>query len=988
MSGKIILTRDCVATVLEQIAARAAYCVRADKAREQAAEKQIAPNTKPTTIDFIKTLFEHTKGPAFVCSFPNERGDPKHAGPRQIIGRKPTLTEQFLKRWDKPGRGAFICVGTLKEGAQSRSKENIAQSNCLHGDIDFKDLDTLGEEPIAFVKKHLARLKHQPSIIVHSGGGIHVYWLFKEPIDAQENMERIETALRQLADVIAGDLSVCEVARVMRLPGSHNSKEHIGWREVEIIELHADRRYELSDLEDWLSEQSPVMLRIVREKGRTVGEIEEEDFFGRYAREHGIKAPIDVEQRLRDMMYMGSGENSIHQTQLAVSASLLNRGTPKADVVALLLHHTKIAAGTYGARWNWRFEERAIERACDDWLRKHPEIKERQQRERTRESRQEEPGKEASKSGAEQASASSPGTGHNSSNVQRVSRIDRMREELAQVQACLKSSTGDADKRWHAPMYSAVKSMIALGWSNDQIKIACEPYCRGGFDDPELQDLINGGRMELDRSDPSFDSQLAAIDPVDLWGKFAPPSLPRGLLPDVIECFAYDQGMDMGADPSGIAISALAVCAGAIPDCVKLRVKRHNTGWVEPARLWVALVGSPSSKKSPTMAAAVRPLRRIDADQARRYAEERAIYDKLPKEEKLKVDPPKQVRSVLQDTTIEAAQDVLKDSPDGLLCYQDELSGWFGSMDKYSAGRGSAKDRAFWLEAFNGGSYSVHRVGRGSVFIENLSISLIGGIQPEPMRQVADDSVDDGLLQRLLPIMVQPAVAGRDEAASPVVAEYAALISRLHMLGEVLLRFDEGAQRYRQELEDKHLKLQSLECVHRKLAAHIGKYDGIFARLCVVWHCIENTAGFGDVPVVIREATARRVGAFLHGFLLPHAISFYTSVLGLSNDHDHVTAVAGYILSRELMKITNRDLKRGDRTMRKLGSDEALAVFEQLEAFGWLDRVPSPLKGAPLQWTVNPTVHQKFAERAKSETERRAQARQMIADAVGRGAEP
>ncbi len=481
---------------------------------------------------------------------------------------------------------------------------------------------------------------------------------------------------------------------------------------------------------------------------------------------------------------------------------------------------------------------------------------------------------------------------------------------------------------------------------------------------------------------------VEVVDPVDLWGKFEPPSLPRGLLPDVIERFAYDQGMDMGADMSAIAVSALAVCAGAIPDSVRLQVKRHNTGWFEPARLWVALVGPPSSKKSPIMTTAARPLRRIDADQARDYADQRAVYDKLPKEEKLKTNPPKQVRSILQDTTIEAAQDVAKDSPDGLLCYQDELSGWFGSMDKYSAGRGSAKDRSFWLEAYNGGTYSVQRVGRGLVYIDNLSISLIGGIQPEPIRQIADEAVDDGLLQRLLPIMVAPARAGRDEAASPVVAEYEALIRHLHCLGNATLRFDDGAQAYRQELELKHLNLLSLEFVHRKLASHIGKYDGIFARLCVIWHCIENMVGFGDIPAVISETTARRVGAFLHGFLLPHAMAFYTTVLGLSNDHDCVTAVAGYILSHGLTKITNRDLKRGDRVMRRLSPEAGLAVFEQLEAFGWLERAPSPLRGAPAHWLVNPAVHQKFAERAKVEAARRAEVRKTIADALGAGVEP
>ena len=93
---------------------------------------------------------------------------------------------------------------------------------------------------------------------------------------------------------------------------------------------------------------------------------------------------------------------------------------------------------------------------------------------------------------------------------------------------------------------------------------------------------------------------------------------------------------------------------------------------------------------------------------------------------------------------------------------QDELSGWFGSMDKYSGARGAQKDRAFWLQTYNGGSYTVSRITRGNVHIHNLSASIIGGIQPDPIRKLADGGEDDGLLQRFIPIMLRPAVGGRD----------------------------------------------------------------------------------------------------------------------------------------------------------------------------------------------------------------------------------
>ncbi|CCD97737.1 hypothetical protein [Bradyrhizobium sp. STM 3809] len=74
--------------------------------------------------------------------------------------------------------------------------------------------------------------------------------------------------------------------------------------------------------------------------------------------------------------------------------------------------------------------------------------------------------------------------------------------------------------------------------------------------------------------------------------------------------------------------------------------------------------------------------------------------------------------------------------------------------------------------------------------------------------------------------------------------------------------------------------------------------------------------------------------------------------------------------------------------MKRLSPDEALAVFEQLEAFGWLTREGSKVRRAPSRWFVNPVVHQKFAEKGKAEAERRAEVRRIIAEVVGTGGEP
>lgn len=340
-----------------------------------------ASSTNPKAvgpIEFLKALFAYTIEPIYICSFPNERDDDKQPGERHVITRAPGHITSFLDNWDKPGRGGFFCVATVRAGTK-RNKTNVVETVSLHADIDFKDVDLLGAEPLSDVLRHLARLRILPSITVSSGNGVHAYWLLTEPVDAQQNMERIEAVLRQLADIVAGDLAVCEVSRVMRLPGSRNTK-HGAWKEVVVTSFNPDRRYEFDDIEEWLSEQSPVMLRRSRERAKQAGEymVAQEPpaagqtgFFAEYAKRVGFKPRVNVEQRLRAMMYMAGGENAIHTTQLSVTASLLNAGVPMDDVVERVLIATRAAAGEYGARWNWRREERKVRGMCETWLKKH-----------------------------------------------------------------------------------------------------------------------------------------------------------------------------------------------------------------------------------------------------------------------------------------------------------------------------------------------------------------------------------------------------------------------------------------------------------------------------------------------------------------------------------------------------------------------------------------------------------------------------------------
>lgn len=487
------------------------------------------------------------------------------------------------------------------------------------------------------------------------------------------------------------------------------------------------------------------------------------------------------------------------------------------------------------------------------------------------------------------------------------------------------------------------------------------------------------------------DDAKAEAAPLDLWARYNPPSLPSGILPALIEEFSIARADQMGVDPGGLAMSALTACSSVIRDSIRIKVKQHEK-WTESARIWTMLIGDPSFKKSPIMRAATGKIKSIDADML--HTGNKAMMDWQegggPKSgQSMPLCP----RLRVEDITMEAAQEVCRHSPEGIMCLQDELSGWFGGIEKYSGGKGSAKDRSFWLTAFGGGQYAVNRVGRGSYIIDNLSVTILGGVQPDPIRRIVAEATDDGLIQRFFPVILQPASVGKDEEVGDIAFRYDDMIERLHDLrapenvtGKMALQFDDGARRIRTDMERKHHKLVvATEGFNKKLAAHIGKFDGLFPRLCIIWHCVEYVCSpdydaNAPLPIFVSEGLASRVADFLSNYIMRHSLAFYAGVIGLADDHDALQDVAGYILANKLDLITMRTLSRGSRAMRKITRDEGARIFEQLEAMGWVEQMHKR-SDAP-SWKVNPEVHIMFEAKAEEERLRRNDARQAIASMI------
>jgi hypothetical protein len=329
--------------------------------------------------DFIADMFgTSSSSPVWITSLPNVRWD--KPGEQHVATRVSEKIEDHLRKWDQPGRALYFCTATVTAEATTRSKATIAELNSLFADIDCKNVLATPKE----IERALNGLTLLPSKVVKSGHGYHCYWIFKEAIpllrstpeeirETENNIAGFENLLWLLIDHLGADPHCCDASRLMRLPGSHNTKDGDSI-EVKVI---TDRplRYEFDDLKEWLETAVPVIRRrpkdakaprdhAANKTGSTDG-VEYENPFLAYAATLDPPTPFDVEQRLADMRHEGADDTSVHITQRDVTRFLIDRGDPLDEIVNRVLAATRRAVGNVG--WNWQSEERNIRDMAVTW---------------------------------------------------------------------------------------------------------------------------------------------------------------------------------------------------------------------------------------------------------------------------------------------------------------------------------------------------------------------------------------------------------------------------------------------------------------------------------------------------------------------------------------------------------------------------------------------------------------------------------------------
>jgi hypothetical protein len=492
-------------------------------------------------------------------------------------------------------------------------------------------------------------------------------------------------------------------------------------------------------------------------------------------------------------------------------------------------------------------------------------------------------------------------------------------------------------------------------------------------------------------SDPTADNDDWGA-PVDMFADNPHTSaveLARGALPRVIEDWAFDTAERMGVPLMFTAGSTLAVVSAAIGSKLRIQPKEHDTTWTEPAFLWLLLAEEPGGMKSPVIGQATAPLAELDKKHGMNDLVARHAWERLAAKSRRRDGPdigpkPKIRRYVVDSFTREALVPILSDNPSGILMAADA---WIGASDAYKSNKGS--DRPVMLRLFDGRSFRNDRVTTGMVIVDCWGASVLGGVQPKKILEMADDLEADGLLQRFLPILAddrpRPAVDRLpDQAALAAYNETVTAIAQMPSLADNPVRLSPAAQAVRRSFESRISALCNLPDISDGWRGHLGKWRGIFARILLIFHVLDRWpehAGDAFAGEVSAD-TATRAAKFGEA-LLSHALRFYETCVGVGQTGEDARWIAGHILSRGLQeKITRRDITDARTPWRKEPGRVA-AAMRLLEGLEWVrsDLSERSDRFGASRWRISPHVFERFSERAQAEKVRREEIRARIAAA-------
>lgn len=211
------------------------------------------------------------------------------------------IIEEFLGEND-----TYITPNTMYK--YERKVSNIRQFRALYIDLDIDKNDVYSKSETRFFINQMVNdeIIPNPSMLVDSGRGLHVYWKIKDaPYQALNTWQELEDFLYYKLKPYGADKKATDGARILRLPGTINSKTNT---ECKVIWNYDDVIYSMYDLREKYLNYKPKISQ--DKKGTHRNNIV--NLFNSYTLHIGRISDIETLCKLRDYNVKGYRNMIIH----------------------------------------------------------------------------------------------------------------------------------------------------------------------------------------------------------------------------------------------------------------------------------------------------------------------------------------------------------------------------------------------------------------------------------------------------------------------------------------------------------------------------------------------------------------------------------------------------------------------------------------------------------------------------------------------------
>lgn len=286
-----------------------------------------------------------------------------------------------------------------------------------------------------------------------------------------------------------------------------------------------------------------------------------------------------------------------------------------------------------------------------------------------------------------------------------------------------------------------------------------------------------------------------------------------------------------GFEKSVSAASILFTVSTIIGNSKTIKVK---SVWKDTPNIWIAIIGRRGTMKTPTINFGINPLKQDEKTYSERFESEIAVYNETKKEDRSESKRPIRQQRYSNDVTVEGLIRALKENPNGMGIFKDELNGFFEEMSRYKSGG----NLEFYLSAFSGGLYTKNRASYDTITIDDIFLSIIGSIQPEVLKSVSATNTVNGMIDRWLFVESENGIYefNFDDLDPKFVLEYNNFIDEIKTISKIndeLVWSIEGIDSFKEGMNGIETLMKD-DNTSDQIYTYLSKMKTYFARFCAL----------------------------------------------------------------------------------------------------------------------------------------------------------